>query len=156
MKYISTRFVTLFILLTLLTVEVADAQRNTRWQQEIAYTMDIQVDAEAHQYTGTQEVIYTNNSPDVITRVYYHLFFNAFQPGSMMDVRSLTIADPDRRVRDRISKLQPDEIGYLHATSLTQDGQSVEYTEEGTILVVELAEPLQPGAGPSSSAPLGS
>jgi len=145
MKNLSTRFVTFFVLLTLLSVELVDAQRNTRWQQEIAYTMDIKVDAEAHQYTGTQQVVYTNNSPDVITKVYYHLFFNAFQPGSMMDVRSLTIADPDRRVRDRISKLQPDEIGYLHPTSLTQDGQPVEFTEEGTILVVELAEPLQPG-----------
>ena len=107
MKNLSTRFVTFFVLLTLLSVELVDAQRNTRWQQEIAYTMDIKVDAEAHQYTGTQQVVYTNNSPDVITKVYYHLFFNAFQPGSMMDVRSLTIADPDRRVRDRISKLQP-------------------------------------------------
>jgi hypothetical protein len=48
-------------------MEVVDAQRNTRWQQEIAYTMDIQVDAEAHQYTGTQEVIYTNNSPEFAT-----------------------------------------------------------------------------------------
>ena len=145
MNKISTHSTLLLTLLILLCVETLDAQRNTRWQQEIAYTMDIVVDADAHQYTGTQQVIYTNNSPDVLTRVYYHLFFNAFQPGSMMDVRSLTIADPDRRVRDRISKLQPDEIGYLHATSLSQDGQPVEFSEEGTILVVNLAEPLQPG-----------
>ena len=34
--------------------------------------------------------------------MYYHLYFNAFQPGSMMDVRSRTIEDPDRRVLDRI------------------------------------------------------
>ena len=145
MNKISTHSTLLLTLLILLCVETLDAQRNTRWQQNIAYTMDIVVDAEAHQYTGTQQVIYTNNSPDVLTKVYYHLFFNAFQPGSMMDVRSLTIADPDRRVRDRISKLQPDEIGYLHATSLSQDGQPVEFSEEGTILVVNLAEPLQPG-----------
>ncbi|MFT6749732.1 MAG: hypothetical protein ACJAQ1_001687, partial [Flavobacterium sp.] len=74
--------------------EVAYQQKNnpipsTYWQQHIAYTMAIDVDAENHQYKGTQKAIYTNNSPDELTKVYYHLYFNAFQPGSQMDVRSL-------------------------------------------------------------------
>ena len=70
------------------------------WQQEVEYTMNIVVDAPAHQFTGEQRIVYTNNSPDVIDRVFYHLYFNAFQPGSMMDVRSRTIEDPDGRVRE--------------------------------------------------------
>ena len=57
-------------------------------------------------------MVYTNNSPDTLTKVFYHLYFNAFQPGSEMDVRSRTIKDPDGRVGDRISKLNEDEIGY--------------------------------------------
>lgn len=135
----------IFTGLSLCTLTEAVAQ-GSQWQQEVAYVMDIDVDAEAHQYKGTQQLTYTNNSPDTLHRVYYHLYFNAFQPGSMMDVRSRTIADADRRVQDRIFNLAEDEIGYLHATSLTQDGQPVEFMEEGTVLVVELAEPIIPGA----------
>lgn len=107
--------------------------------------MNIDVDTEKHQFTGTQKLVYTNNSPDVLDRVYYHLYFNAFQPGSMMDVRSRTIADPDRRVGDRIYHLPDDEIGYHHILSLKQDGKDLEYEVEGTILVVLLNKPIAPG-----------
>ena len=62
-----------------------------------------------------------------------------------MDVRSRTIADPDRRVGDRISKLSDSEIGYLEVNSLTQNGQKLTYNTEGTILEVMLAKPIQPG-----------
>ena len=77
------------------------------WQQHVNYTMEIDMDVENYQYIGTQKLIYTNNSPDVLNRVFYHLYFNAFQPGSEMDVHSRTVPDPDSRVGDRISKLKP-------------------------------------------------
>ena len=127
------------------------AQNNTSyWQQHVDYTMKVDMDVENFQYTGTQTLVYTNNSPDVLNRVYYHLFFNAFQPGSEMDVRLQNIADPDRRMfvdgKSRIASLTPEEIGYLRVSSLTQDGATTSFVEEGTVLVVELANPIQPGA----------
>ena len=108
--------------------------------------MDIDVDVKKNQYEGEQTLVYTNNSPDVLDRVFYHLYFNAFQPGSEMDVRSLSIEDPDRRVGDRISKLGPDEIGYIKPTKLTQDGKKLNYEVVGTVLEVQLNAPIQPGA----------
>ena len=127
-----------------------EAQNNTSyWQQNANYSMDVNVDVEKYQYSGTQKLVYTNNSPDELSRVYYHLFFNAFQPGSEMDMRLQSIADPDGRMmadgKSRISSLSPEEIGYLRVTSLTQDNQAVSYVEEGTILVVELNKPIPAG-----------
>lgn len=133
------------LLISILALTTLQAQNRSYWQQEVDYTMEIDVDTENHQYSGKQTLVYTNNSPDVLNRVYYHLYFNAFQPGSMMDVRSRTIADPDRRVGDRILHLEKDEIGYQRVKSLTQDGKAVEYETDGTILVVELNKPIQPG-----------
>ena len=128
-----------------LLVTVVSAQNNTSyWQQRVDYKMEIDLDVETHQYKGTQELIYTNNSPDTIYRVFYHLYFNAFQPGSEMDVRSLTIKDPDGRVGDRISKLSPSEIGYIKPISLTQDGNNLNYEVVGTILEVTLNQPISP------------
>ena len=121
------------------------ATQTTYWQQHVAYTMAIDVDAKKHQYKGTQKAIYTNNSPDELTKIYYHLYFNAFQPGSQMDVRSLNIKDPDRRVRDRISKLNADEIGYIKVNSLKQNGTAISYETVGTILEVTLNTPIKAG-----------
>jgi len=123
------------------------AQNNLAyWQQEANYTMVIDVDVEKWQYKGTQEIEYTNNSPDTLNRVFYHLYFNAFQPGSEKDVRSRTIVDPDKRVGDRISKLSPTEIGFIKPFVLTQDGADLSYEVSGTILEVQLNKPILPGA----------
>jgi hypothetical protein len=115
------------------------------WQQHVDYKMEINMNVNTHQYDGKQTLVYTNNSPDVLNRVYYHLYFNAFQPGSEMDVRSRSIADPDGRVKDRISKLQPNEIGYIKVSSLKQNGIALKHETVGTVLEVDLAKPIQPG-----------
>ncbi len=118
---------------------------STYWQQHADYTMDIDMDVNSYTYKGKQTLIYTNNSPDVLHRVYYHLYFNAFQPGSEMDVRSRTIIDPDSRVGNRISYLKPDEIGYIKVNSLTQNGTTLKHETVGTVLEVDLAKPIKPG-----------
>ena len=59
-----------------------------RWQQRVKYTMNIDMNVQTNQFTGKQKLEYWNNSPDTLSRVFYHLYFNAFQPGSMMDTRS--------------------------------------------------------------------
>lgn len=119
---------------------------STYWQQHVDYKMNVDMNVNNYQYTGDQTLVYTNNSPETLDRVYYHLFFNAFQPGSEMDVRSRTITDPDPRVGSRIAALSPNEIGYLKIANLKQDGKALETREEGTILVVKLAKALAPGA----------
>jgi hypothetical protein len=133
------------LFLCLLFVAEVTAQTG-RFQQAINYEIAVDLNVETNQYTGSQVISYTNNSPDELDKVFIHLYYNAFQPGSMMDERSRTIADPDRRVGDRISKLKPDEIGYLHVTELKMNGKPVKFTEEETILVVYLDEPIQPNS----------
>jgi len=136
----------LLLSLALVATSLASAQNNTSyWQQHVDYKMEVDMNVENFQYTGTQELEYTNNSPDTLDRVFYHLYFNAFQPGSEMDVRSTSIQDPDRRVGDRISKLTEDQQGYLRVSSLNQNGNELSYEEVGTVLEVELDEPILPG-----------
>ena len=117
---------------------------NDYWQQRVEYKININFDHENHQFLGDQNLIYYNNSEDTITKVFFHLYFNAFQPGSMMDVRSRSLPDPDRRVMDRISKLNEDEIGFHEIKKIQQNGKDLKYHEQGTILEVELIDPLLP------------
>ena len=130
---------------------------NGYWQQHVDYTMDVDVDVKKFQYTGTQNLVYTNNSPDALNKVYYHLYFNAFQPESEMNARLMSISDPDGRmvtktgkgkdqiVKSRISSLKPNEIGYLKVLSLKQNGKALNYKVAGTVLEVILNEAIQPG-----------
>ena len=78
-----------FILCSLLTVILSYVSfgQDYRWQQRVEYSMNVNLNAETHRLKGDQKLVYYNNSPDTLSKVYYHLFFNAFQPGSMMDVR---------------------------------------------------------------------
>ncbi len=132
-------------LFSLYSVHVQAQRRSTYWQQEVKYEMDIVMDVETDKFSGKQLIRYKNNSPDVLEKVFFHLYLNAFQPGSAMDVRSQYLPDPDPRIGDRISTLTPDEIGYQHIQSLKQNGQPLKFETEGTILEVTLAEPIRPG-----------
>jgi len=147
-------FTSLFLLFTF----IISAQNNTSyWQQHVDYTMNIDIDTENYQYNGTQKLVYTNNSPDVLNEVFYHLYFNAFQPKSEMDLRIQNIIDPDHRMvnnigtkdnpkyESRIAKLKPNEIGYLNVLSLKQNSKKLNFIIEGTVLKVQLNTPLQPG-----------
>lgn len=130
----------------LLVTIILTAQNNTAyWQQHIDYQMEVDMNVENFQYKGSQIIRYTNNSPDELSQVFFHLYFNAFQPGSEMDVRSETIADADPRVGTRIGKLTPEEVGYLKVMNLTHRGVKVETIENGTVLQVLLNEPIAPG-----------
>ena len=96
------------------------------WQQHAEYFMDIKMDVSDFTFSGEQTILYTNNSPDTINKVYYHLFFNAFRPGSQMDIRSRAIQDPDRRVGSRIFGLEKKDFGELKVGSMEQNGKKAE------------------------------
>jgi hypothetical protein len=129
-----------------------------RWQQRVKYIMDIDMDVSTNRFTGRQKLEYTNNSPDTLNKVFYHLYFNAFQPNSMMDTRSREqgriilgkdkqgndVRDWDDRVKDRILHLTPEEIGYQKILSLKMNGVTQPYEVKETILEVKLRRPILP------------
>lgn len=133
-----------FILFFLCVFQITIAQPNY-WQQKADYQMTIDFDDELHQFTGLQKLIYTNNSPDTLSNVYYHLYYNAFQPGSMMDMRSQNLLDPDPRVGSKISELKKNEQGWTKIHRLSMDGRSQSFYVNGTILEVKLDESILPG-----------
>ena len=140
-----------YLLIIFLIPVIAFAQPD-RWQQRVKYKMDIDMDVTANQFKGKQKLEYTNNSPDVLNRLFYHLYFNAFQPGSSMDVRSQELGkiitrgrqDWDDRVKDRIATLKENEIGYQKIISLKINGVPQPFKYHETILEVNLTKPILP------------
>ncbi|NOT38092.1 MAG: M1 family metallopeptidase [Saprospiraceae bacterium] len=119
--------------------------QDCRWQLKVRYDMEIDFESEENEYEGEQKLTIFNNSPDTLDKLYYHLYFNAFQPGSDMDIKSLLIDDPDPRVGSRISKLTENEIGFISPQKIKQNGKKLKYEIEGTILFLQLEKALLPG-----------
>ena len=131
--------------LTLFFLPLLTFSQNNYWQQHVDYTMEIDVNVKDHTYNGEQKLIYTNNSPDTLHRVFYHLYFNAFKPGTDQVLASSHASFERRGVADKIAKLGPEDWGDVKVLSLKQNGKGVKYITEETILEVDLNEPLLPG-----------
>ena len=131
----------LFILLSL----SLSAYSQNDWQQAVDYKMVVDIDVKTFKYSGEQELLYTNNSPDSLKKVFYHLYFNAFQPGSEMSERIKTGKDKNKRFLIDIDSLKPNEVGYLKVSNLKQDGNVLKHELSETILEVLLSKPLMPG-----------
>ena len=146
-----------FVLFFLVIIVLVKAQPD-RWQQRVKYVMDIDMNVQTNRFTGKQKLEYWNNSPDTLTRVFFHLYWNAFQPGSMMDNHSRRqgsfslrtdrngkeVLDWDQRIADRIQNLKPEEYGYQKIISLKMNGRVQTFKAGETILEVRLDKPILP------------
>ena len=144
MHFSLCRSLALTFTFTLVSIAAVRAQCDG-WQQRVKYDMRVELDTRNHRFTGSNTLVYTNNSPDTLREVFFHLYFNAFRPGSEMDVRSRTIADPDSRVGGRIAELTKSEMGELVVERMAQGGRAVGLEPMGTVLKALLAQPLLPG-----------
>ena len=150
------KFFALFIFLLIITSN-SFAQPD-RWQQKIKYAINVNINVATNTFRGTEKIEYINNSPDTLGKVFLHLYWNAFQPNSSMDVRSRelgktalrqdrngnNILDWDGRVTNRISRLKENEIGYQRVKSITINGKLQKLIEHETILEVVLDKSITP------------
>lgn len=134
---------------------LALAQRGPYYQQEVSYKMDIDVDAKNYTYHGKQSIEYTNNSPDELDVVYFHLYWNAFKAGSMMDNRvknqgnnadGRLVEKVDGKVVSRLSSIPKDQEGNQKINWIKQRGKNLKFEIQETIMKVYLNEPLKPNS----------
>ena len=115
------------------------------WQQKADYEMEIELDVSSAQFNGKQRILYTNNSPETLNKVFYHLYFNAFRPGSEMAERQKSSLDVNRRFKVIIDSIGPKSYGKIQVKNLKQNGILLNPFFSETILEVPLANPILPG-----------
>jgi hypothetical protein len=124
------------------------AQKGPYYQQRAEYKMDIDVDAKNFTYNGQQTLKYTNNSPDDLDVVYFHLYWNAFKPGSMMDQRVAAQGkNGDSRLQingvSRLASIPKDEEGAQNIHWIKQNGKNLKFEIQETIMKVYLDTPIK-------------
>lgn len=125
-----------------LPAQVPDAKKMNQ-AQRLSYLMKIDFNAVANTFSGYQQVNYENNSADTLRNIFYHLFYNAFQHGSAMEERAMFIRDQEG-FGQKIQALKSSEFGYQLIDSLKVNGIKQPHSITGTILKVDLLQPIDP------------
>ena len=131
-------------------------QQNAYYQQFADYKINVNVDAENFTYQGDQTITYHNNSPDELKIIYFHLYWNAFKKGSMMDERVASQGkNGDSRLQQagvsRLLSIPKNEEGAQNIHWIKQNGKDLKFEIQETIMKVELAEPIKPNSSTTFS-----
>jgi hypothetical protein len=115
---------------------LATAQKSNYWQQHVSYRMNVELDAKRNRLKGTQQIDYINKSSDTLRRLFFHLYWNAFRPGSEMD----------DSLNGYMGSGLPDSLqGFQKVLRLKMNGKTQTLKHQGTILEVILSKTIQPG-----------
>ena len=108
------------------------------WQQDVAYKIKASLDDSLDMLDAELTLVYHNNSPDVLNEVYFHLYQNAFQPGSYYDD-----LQKNNSIKTVYGKNEKDNKGEV-VESVMINGVVVTPTFDNTIMKLKLTQPLQP------------
>lgn len=108
------------------------------WQQDVYYKIHATIDEKTDIIHGKQYLKYWNNSPDTLTRVYFHLYQNAFQPGSYYDD-----LHAHNHQHPTYGKYESQGLG-TKLNFMAINGHEVKTELDNTILIVYLNEPILP------------
>lgn len=114
------------------------------WQQRVDYIMTVKLDPAARTITGSERIDYRNNSNEALGQVFAHLYWNAFQPGSMMEAQLRRMGETGQA--NRIANLSLNDQGHVTIDSVIVNGHAAPFTILGTILHVTLATPITQGS----------
>ncbi|HET9294248.1 MAG TPA: hypothetical protein VFO06_08150, partial [Gemmatimonadales bacterium] len=89
------------------------------WQQRVAYEIDASLDEGRGVLSGTQRLRYHNNSPDTLRTLSFHLYLNAFRPGSRW------AAADSVEGRRRFNDLKDPNYGFNHVRNVRIQGSPV-------------------------------
>ena len=109
------------------------------WQQDVHYGIDARIDDLEESISATEDLVYTNNSPDTLYEVYFHLYQNAFTPNSYAhELRK------SGKLETVFGEHEANGLGTVINT-FRIDGEDVEFSIDNTILHAKLKKPLLPG-----------
>ncbi len=113
------------------------------WQQEVDYKIDVALNDNNHTLKGNISIDYTNNSPDELTYIWFHLWPNAYKNETTAYAKQIfREKDGKKRWKDMKDK------GSLEGLDFTVNGQKLKTETDAQnidVMKVFLAKPLKTG-----------
>lgn len=132
----------LFAVISCLSSVVVYAQHNY-WQQQVNYDIDVALNDKNHTLKGFLNLEYTNNSPDQLDFIWFHLWPNAYKNENTAFAKQL-FRDPEGKKRWKDIK----DKGYIDSLAFKVNGVAAKTEadpENIDIVKLLLPNPLKPG-----------
>lgn len=130
----------LFLFFSIL-LSVANGQQNY-WQQQVNYTINVQLDDVNNTLTGFEQMEYLNNSPDTLGFIYLHLWQNAYKNDRTTFSEQLLHSD-----RTDFYFSDDDKRGFINQLDIKVNNTPAVYETDSThidIIKLLLPRPLAP------------
>jgi hypothetical protein len=122
---------------------IVHAQTPAYWQQQVNYTIQVSLDDQKHQLDGTVSMEYSNNSPDKLDFIWFHLWPNAYKNETTAFARQL-LRDEDGKKRLKGMKDKGAMEGLDFTVNDVKAGTEAD-PENIDIIKLILPKPLAPG-----------
>ncbi|HUR10206.1 MAG TPA: M1 family metallopeptidase [Flavitalea sp.] len=118
------------------------------WQQRVDYDIKCELDENINKLTGSEIITYFNNSPDVLTYLWFQMDENQHSSKDNADYQNSSTM-PRQLNADMVTRMEEtkNDNGYGFKISKLTDvtGKSLKYTLNKTMMRVDLPTPLKPG-----------
>ena len=122
-----------------------------QWQQEVKYKIEVELDDENHVLHAFESIVYVNNSPDTLSKIYFHLWPNAYQNKKTALANQLF-----RQGESIMHYASTDELGYIDSLDFKVNETKVVWSLDSEfvdIALLHLNEILLPGDSIKISTP---
>ena len=113
------------------------------FQQHVAYTIEVTLNDSAHTLHAYEKIIYTNNSPDTLQFIWFHLWPNAYK-----NTETAFAKQGEQFLSTRFLFSEEDDRGYIDSLDFVVDGVNAEWEfhpEWIDVAKIELPNKLIPG-----------
>ncbi len=113
------------------------------FQQEVNYTLSVSLDDVSHTLKGFESIRYINNSPDILSFLWFHLWPNAYKDNSTALARQLLESG-----RTRFQYASEEERGYIDSLDFRVNGKRITWLPDDLhkdICKLILNDILRPG-----------
>jgi hypothetical protein len=122
------------------------------WQQQLRYAIDAQLDDKQKTVTGSETIIYKNNSPQTLPFIWFHIYPNAYNDQSTALFEQIK---NDTQRKDKLKKPATGSISNLAfrvdgTVAVTEPHPNLQYID---IIKVVLPKPLKPGDSATITTP---
>ena len=119
------------------------------WQQQADYKISVSLDEENQSIVGSEQITYTNNSPDTLGYLWLQLDQNRFSEGSLERRSKTTDPKKDQISYRRLRQAQSfadNQHGYNDLVVTDKNGNSLPFVVVDTMMRIDLVKALKPGS----------
>ena len=113
------------------------------WQQKVDYTIDVTLNDKEKTLDAFEKIVYTNNSPDTLRFIWFHLWPNAYKNDkTAFSDQALELGNTEFYFSDKEQK------GYINRLDFKADGitaKTEDHPQHIDIIKLVLPKPLAPG-----------